>query len=283
MRYLVNKAGLAALVLLLSTLTGSAVWHSGTIVVLDFEQDRLLAAADSRESLSGSSIYRDDACKIVPLDDHSFFAATGHTEIERGDGKIVFSATEAAKRVFRRASTHQIRKIASSWGDDVSHAIESLRNVPGFALPPPGEFVTGIFATSVTDSRGVSQIETYEATVSLLLAQAPTPLPRFRVKVNAISAPQETPYMPYGSSEGRQGLKELLEVTSDRAWTANERLKREIVFGRVADPYARILEVSIQFACDVAIHKNEIGGPVDILELRKGGKIKWIKVKSQCH
>jgi hypothetical protein len=279
-----SLAALALLVLWNFPEAAGQVWRSGTIIILDFETDRLLVAADSRESLSDSKNYNDDACKIVPLGDYGFFSATGRTELERNDGTVVFDATEIAKHAVKRAPSHQIREAASWWGNDIKRILENMRNTPGFALPPPGEFATGIFATSAAGPKEANEIQADEAKVLLLPGQAGKSPPRFRVEVTPLNARAERPYLLFfGSSEGTEGVKEFLNRTSKRALLASERIRQETESGRAEDLSARILEASIQFASDVAIHKNEIGGPVDILELPKGGKIKWTKVKSRCH
>jgi hypothetical protein len=51
--------------------------RSGTIIALQFVGNRIIIAADSRETLKDTSSFDDDACKITPLDKQMFFAGTG--------------------------------------------------------------------------------------------------------------------------------------------------------------------------------------------------------------
>jgi hypothetical protein len=74
---------------------------------------------------------------------------------------------------------------------------------------------------------------------------------------------------------------ELMMNDTERAKIANEFLAAELA--KLDDPDTQIfrLKARVQTATDWA-KSHRVGGPLDILELRKGGYIRWIQRKSGC-
>jgi len=98
---------------------------SGTVIILGFSQQKVVVAADSREStMSGD--YRDDACKITALEQKLIFVATG-----KGKAGEWSSATEARAAVRALVTFSQdfkpelVDAIAGKWGDAAGQQIIS--------------------------------------------------------------------------------------------------------------------------------------------------------------
>ena len=101
-----------------------AVAH-GTFYFVHLEDDFAVAAIDSRANYPGS--HRDDAIKVVVLDDFTIFLCQG---ISVGEG---FSAAEIAERMFaQHVSPVDPYDLASNWAAEMRAHIEILYNTdPG--------------------------------------------------------------------------------------------------------------------------------------------------------
>lgn len=93
---------------------------SHTIIVVEYQYDRILVAADSRQSGGGVDPNNPDrTCKIVPLGNKMFFVMAGRTGALNQEGQYV-DAYAAAKQAFRKNSAApnekiRVKNVAVQW------------------------------------------------------------------------------------------------------------------------------------------------------------------------
>lgn len=87
----------------------------------------------------------------------------------------------------------------------------------------------------------------------------------------------------FAGSEDKDGVLEFEEGKTPRAIRAHQRLQDKIASESNPDKEALKLEFAIQSALDWAVNTNEVGGEVDMLELRSGSTNHWITVKNGCN
>jgi hypothetical protein len=95
----------------------------GTYFVVRVTDDFAAAAIDSRENIG--QVYKDEGCKIVPLDKSTIFLCQGiaHGETSRGE----FDARKIAKEKFaEQAKPVNLTTMAASWAAEMQKHIEAL-------------------------------------------------------------------------------------------------------------------------------------------------------------
>lgn len=98
---------------------------------------------------------------------------------------------------------------------------------------------------------------------------------------NGASPPPGDNVAIFGSDENN-GVIEFLGNKTERAKVANTNFRAEIAGTKNADVEVLRLKYAVQSAIDWADNKNMVGGPLDILELRKGQTIHWIQQIDGC-
>jgi hypothetical protein len=167
------------------------------------------------------------------------------------------------------------------WADLMVQAYEPLarQNLDAFTRGATlWQLAGGILGTTVND-----RFELYEIDIGMCVEpdaqNVGTFNPRIWKKVWPVTPPG--PIMVMGG-EDRHLVLEFAGRQTDRAAIAMDKWIKSVREGQVTDIDSAGLEAGIRFASDNAVHKNEVGGPVDILELRRGGKADWVKAKPQC-
>ena len=80
----------------------------------------------------------------------------------------------------------------------------------------------------------------------------------------------------------KRGIGEFWQNQSVRSKEANARMQKSI--SKIQSPDIDLIKLrfAVQSAIDWSDNPNVIGGPLDILELKAGGKIHWIQRKKNC-
>ena len=285
---LVSSAGLVAA----PTSTFAQV-ESGTIIVVSESQAKVVIAADSRRIGEDWTVH-DDATKITILSPTLVFAACGviadnSLRLAPGDR---FVAAQVAQDVLRKFKPDPIEskvletrtaQIALSWSFEMSarmrRGIDTRLDVWLFGrkanLMEP--FVQGIFAGVEADG-----------SLSVATAIVDYDPPRHGAEI----APLARPYLTYAPLSDKYTWIEpwgtpkvaydYIHGTSDYSI----RIKRQMV-GPVSDfderlPY-ELVERTIAEEHPIAPGKPKgVGGKIDVVELKRGGKAKWLCRKSEC-
>lgn len=274
-------AFLSVLVLMSPLPTRRVTLGHGTIIAMQKKKDRFIVIADSRVSNSILNVHTDDSCKVMALADNIFVFTTGIAHVVLPDGTIV-DVTDVIKRGFAKTSTlaphteMKLNNIASNIAIELKNFIQSL------LLQHPKAFVgytfeDGIVAQAVigeatTDGQLVADI------VRIKLDQTvKTPA----VFPESLRFPDGFDLCVLGSPQKR-GIGEFWQNQSVRSKEANARMQKSI--SKIQSPDIDLIKLrfAVQSAIDWSDNPNVIGGPLDILELKAGGKIHWIQRKKNC-
>jgi hypothetical protein len=252
---------------------------SGTIIVLYRDNERFIVIADSRLSSNDQPEYRDTACKLNALGDKAFFFATGRTLVMGLENESVLDVNAIAVKVFRdfsgKADTNSTLHAIAFYT-----AISLKALFQDIAAQDAAHLFAGVHKDNLmqmiiggtTDSR---DLIAYCIQIKIQANEvAPYPLIVFTVE-------RWNPELGIFGSDEKDGFMELMMNDTERAKIANEFLAAELA--KLDDPDTQIfrLKARVQTATDWA-KSHRVGGPLDILELRKGGYIRWIQRKSGC-
>lgn len=267
---------------------------SGTIVVIDFEDDRILVAADSRQAGAGVSPESiDRGCKIIPLGEKMFFTASARSGAIDENGTMYIDINKAAITAFdqfrtRKNTSLRARQIAAEWGDIARSEYEEMfRRDPGgfFRELRNGNLAAAAFAGS-TDT---NELVIYAVFVTYYFRpEGAMPRTVLKPEIHIDILPwkrlpgSSEPAVWINGSRDRIGVTEFVEAKTERAITANIALQGAIQSTPHADVGALTLEHAIKAAIEWATYKEEVGGDVDILELPRIGHLRWIKAKQEC-
>jgi len=255
------------------------VWKSGTVITLRYMDDRILVAADSHES-SDSSDVPNQVCKIMRLDDHTFFVAEGMDRIE---GPHPYDTFQLARRAYSEVASHQLEEVATRWADLM---VTSFEPVARDDLDFFGKIITpwrlaGAILGTVSDNG----FELYYADVGLTMNPDPVNLgqfhPLFWKKVWPIHPADTGGISVFGSSD-RKLVMDFVRVRTKPAANARNVWQQAVDTGKEQDVEVSFLRAAVQYELDNATDKKAVGGYVDILELRKGGKAIWVDAKPKC-
>jgi hypothetical protein len=94
--------------------------------------------------------------------------------------------------------------------------------------------------------------------------------------------PDELPVIPFGDAQGVALTTEFFANQTARARESNARFLAQHHANTGEDFEADRLEAAIKAAEGRAGERAAFGGPVDVLVLRKGGQIRWIRRKKNC-
>ena len=256
------------LVLLLA-LNSLPQFQSGTIVALEFSEERLIIAADSRLTDDNGKPLNDCACKISVIDKSLIFAGTGKQHLTY-NGRTFIDGTDVAVRVRRNNKSASVKRIATLWAEQMKITLGEVGKSSREALLKNLSteiIVRGIFGGVEADGR----IAVYNTAVIYKLSGGSVIL---STKFQSLGHDMEV----FGHDDLFQ---EFFNMKTKRGIDWNMRLDKELDAKHIGDrePYRLIagLEATIQWAND-----SFIGGDVDELILNKGGKMTWVKRKTNC-
>jgi len=263
---------------------------SGTIGVLWFDGNRILVGVDSRGATptDADPLAYTNTCKVITLGKRMFFVPTGLVKAGPRDNPSVDAFSEA-EIVYEQASKKRntaarTANIAKVWGDAMVRKLKGLARLSPFDFPADtkGILITGFFGAA-TDN---GQLAVYAAFIGADFKPQGTPpnitfYPR-KVWRELLPWPNNSAF-PIGffGSES-PGVSEFVQNKTERSIQANIVFNDAMAIAHPTDIGAFRLNYAIKSAEEWAVHKNEAGGDVDILELKAGGDSKWLQVKKEC-
>lgn len=254
---------------------------TGTIIAIQKEKDRFIVVADSRfSSAMDGTKQGDDSCKVIALDEKTFFFSTGKSQMLLNN-KVVFDVTDIAKKVFNDFSSEtnteeRIRKFSFYFGLFIRALLYDV------AVQKPGSIGSNISKPNLMEAIIGSTTHSGELISYLIgvdaepVLNSAVPLITFRIEKF------DTQGVTVLGSDDSVGVAEFWQNTTERAKAANVRMRGEI--SQIINPDMEVIRLknAVQAAIDWATNKNLIGGPLDILELKRGGIINWIQRKPGC-
>lgn len=264
---------------------------SGSVVVVNFGEDKIVIAADSRMVSSGSWFTKppdDTFCKIATLGDKLVFASVrdvGRNNPTNYDLVGNWNNIKIAREVWaahpRNDKTAEawLQEVAEDWGEIVAKHwrwdfLFNHAEVVDAAARENGVFTIAMF---ITMDGGTVHMRT------VLIAFTPNkPVPIDKVIGNGLGAGlcwTCGKNNPRACALGELGIvEEFCKGTTERSkiepWIIDSPLPPTA--GEDARRTVRLVELTAKYVPAV------VGGKVDVLELDKTESIRWLTVKSNC-
>ena len=270
-------ARVGVLVLGLTVVTPGAA----TVVVIDHTPDRIIVATDSRAVSifggTGTASISDAECKVFALGSHAAFVIAGHAwyaSSEPNDAPT-WNAQQEAQRLFELAvresggwNDAMLDGLALSWRNSTAMHLTRLRqaNLKQFRDAMGDVRANAVFATAAGDRVRAAYVEATLTQGGEVLVVGPAP-------IKCSGKPCILGH--------HQIADEYLNLTSQRAKADVDRWERESA-GLSEIEHARRRAVNLVEAAIAHDSTRHIGGPVDVLELHAGQKVKWIRRKPWC-
>ena len=252
----------------------------GSIVLMKFEADRTIVAADSRQHQE--SWTDDSVCKIIEIDPHIFFFATGRAIMtdpsnHRKELWSSFSTARSAISDYSDIRGYGFVRFISTWAEMMRELYENVlirdRQHLVSALKDPGISI-GVFGRS--DENGVRVY-----LVSIRYALPPEVSGPMVYWITREIHAGELPVFTFGDPTAFGLTTEFLADKTPRAKAANRAFRRQFASSS-PDIDAQKLRAAIEAAIKWIPDKRIIGGSVDLMTVRKGGVIEWHNRKSEC-
>ena len=266
-------------------LNAAARTEFGTIVVLNSSQNEVVVAADSRSTVGARHF--DDRCKITALGNSLLFAASGYT------GEGTFDAV-SGRPLHLRWDTHRIAReeflrlareretravpleLARAWGGRVTQRVESdLASDRNSVLASlDGDVVTSAVFAGFDEGA----LLTVTAQITYVLTRRP----QLRFQVINVNRSPRAVFL------GEDAVAE--EFVADqtkraKAWNAEAKTEATSAKDQVAFYSKRFAQLSVRYDRGKTLNGrivHDLGGPIDVVRLRRGGGIDWIERKPNC-
>ena len=266
--------------LTLLVLSGKMAWpqvETGSVLYVDFSQDEVTIAADSRMTVPTTGGHDDTECKISAFGDKFVFAMAGAVKFSGDNG---WDAHVIARRIWQsEIAENDAAKLVISVSDKWVAEMENIYRKPD---------VIRQLRKHVSDS-GVIANATFAASDKSgnLIARAVNiwfDLPLFDSK-GTISVSHEGEYLAVGKSIGA-GLDEIIDEFQERSSTrAREYIQWFAPQLSGMSPSQRHAAIASKFIeLSILLHPRnaELGFPIDILQLVRTTGVRWVLRKPNC-
>ncbi len=244
----------------------------GTIILIAASNDKIVVAADSRITLVGQK-YFDDECKVIRLEGDIAFAAAGRRgHISGGHQEFTWQSNTIAVEIAKGtvATSNRVQDIAVRWAERVTalHNRDAARGVISESISK-NPLESAIFAGFDGGKPTAYQIA---------ISQNPID-PHSYIKETRELNLRDGTIIPLGTVDI---CLEFFSETTERgkAWFAefNAEYGATISWNAAIIPlFQRIIDLSMAHS----VGKKDLGGPIDILEIRRTG-ICWPQKKKNC-
>jgi hypothetical protein len=255
---------------------------AASVIVIDHTPERIIVATDSRGVSvfggTGTASLSDSECKVFALGSHAVFVIAGHSSYVRSEPNDAptWHSQREAQRLFEDAvkgsggwNDAMLDDLALSWRNSTAVHMDRLRhaNLKQFRDATGNDIrAHAVFASAASNSVQAVYVEatlTKDGKVSVF---GPRPI-QCGVKPCILGYNQiADEYLNRSSQRAKEEVDRWEQETT--GLPEIERARRRAV---------SLVEVTI--AHDPTRH---VGGPVDVLELRAGQKVMWIRRKSWC-
>ena len=260
----------------------------GTEIVIFYSHERIIIAADSRATITGEKVkHRDGQCKVFELADKVLFAGAGLVghDYQNKDDSDSWDAYEQARMVAaelaseRNPATDIALETAKRWAERMKGIVEHelLVNFAAVTsnLPSSRAIESAVFAGLTADK----QMSLYRVEIVWDRSEV---WPRARIEIHQQTpAASSLPAGYLGRTEGLTVFEELTTLSSPRAKAAQRQWEIERSKLSAADQDAFVTERIAELVAKWA-GTADIGGPIDVVELRSSGEIRWIQRQHHC-
>jgi hypothetical protein len=258
-----------------------AQFKSGTVILVGYSKNKIIMTADSRAGDEGKAP-TDDACKITALNNKLLFSATGRI-FDKTNGIVGWNAPEQAKQAFEQISNQMpvpgdgfTRYVAQLWAQLVSQNIASHIRAEEYAtLRPHRLYLDGIFA----GIGPTGNIQTGYVIVGSDVPSGPGSRRMGYTGVREMSLSDTVDYFVLGHTKT---LNEFINATTGRAKAEKAVTLKQSRTWPFLDADARMAIRLTELIIKYADHPEQVHGPVDAVEVDKGGTMRWIQRKANC-
>jgi hypothetical protein len=243
-----------------------------TSIIVDFTEDRIIIAADSRAIDSQKQAPRDDYCKLTVVGNNILFASAGNTAYLPHDSSDLapeWHAENDATRAFETASNHDLQSMGMNWATSVANHFKFLysinpRKVEEDVARQNGGFVLGLFAgTDTSGALAVYQVSIFWDNWNKNISVLPLFLP-IQARIETLS-PQI--YSPNATTQ------ELITGQTERAKHATEEWKKRVR----GNPKAETGVLRLEFLIDeTAKFDSSVHSPINAVSISSKG-VKWLR------
>ena len=253
---------------------------SGTIVVINFAEDEVVVAADSRAIRQDTGVPDDSYCKIAVFRHQFVFASVGASRfLDHATGKTLWDNNDLANQAVRASQSHdrQVSNLyaaALDWAQAVkSHwdaHREDARKIPGprGGQITAGEFMDNSLAIEIGEIRFDPKNEFDPIRQNIGLPPDDRCWP--------CSANGQTSRICVAGKHADVAKKFCAQRKIQDRISARAPLK---VPTRAAALAAKIVELTIGTYEKTA---GDVGGPVDVVSVSRNGTVTWHARKSTC-
>jgi len=256
--------------------------NSGTVIILGYSQQKIIVAADSRTNY-GPGLYDDNSCKITALNQKLIFTADGR--VNQGNfGTTLWDAVREARAVLSSTAKNQnapndlMHTTAAEWAETIKReAAQGLTDRIWQSLRNQRVIVEGHFLG--LDERG--NIEIVGGVVYWYL-EVPSNTRRIEWMLDEPKAIENS--IRFAAFGDNFLLNELIIGETGRAKLETKRLEAEVIgmSQNDADIHRAIRYAELTFQYTPQQGQDMVGGPIDVVQLGRGGALRWIQRKPQC-
>ena len=256
-------------------LSAQSVSQKGTVIVIGHSDDKIVVAADSRET-EGDGKFKDDACKLIEFDDHTIFTGAG-SAVHATNGVVYWNSYLEGQEAFKRAKQSAQPNILSNAATDLR---EHLTNAVNQALlsDPIGSMNEVEGGRTIYNAQFLG-FDNGKGTMFQVEIFLDPKTKKAHYQVDAVHNDKRGMIIDAG------GWNEIpFEVVRNETPFAIEEQKKWAkmvntfpVQDREARWAIRLVELSEAYGK----HKIYMGGPVDAAEITANG-IRWIQRKRGC-
>lgn len=254
----------------------------GTVIVIFFSEAKVILAADSRVTYSGTAVTHEDRqCKVADLGHKMIFSASGFTRY-RFDQDVrmpkfdVYQEARRAALSVPRDAPDRAKSSAEIWARRVKSALDiGLRLHPKAVMSlmhgRSTQLAGAIFAAQIEKGLSVYYVAIH--------CECGTENKYASIQISGLrSVPDGVPAATIGTAETMNLFSEVAEMTTPRgiaerdAWVAAENKPDRDVYVTI-----RTGEFILRNSKD-----NTIAGPINAIELTAEGRVRWVKRERNC-
>jgi len=276
-------------IILLFLLYGKMAWpqvESGTVIFVHFSQNDVTMSADSRTNLSTGE-HNDNECKLSAFGDKFVFSMAGvvkQTAKENAQGS--WGGHAIARRIWESESKIEtdaeklVSAVSAKWVTEMEKIYKDPKFMRGHVREAPGVEVLANAFFAATDKIGISA-KAVNIGFDLPLFNRTGWSVRF---VNDI--PESIPQNSWRAGGHGEIITEFMAPPpiSQRAvpFAKEFRTVNPILGPRSREQTASMAMKLIELSVELHPQRDELGLPVDVLQLQRGTGVLWIARKVNC-
>lgn len=249
---------------------------SGTVILVMADQGEVTIGADSRATANVTKNHSESSCKILPLGDRFFFTFSGLVGPVSGEWSVYSIARDSWTKEKKNHSNAEelVRAVLERWNLRAKGLYADAALLRGHGTDP----LLGQPVFGATDSFGNIFVLAEEVTFN------PAQLTDTQRKVEISIENQQIVRPGNHVTLGRRDVvEEYFGLRSERARTAAREFRIENQsLTNPNDQHAALVRFLISQAIKLDPHRNELGPPVDIIQLRSFSGIFVRTLKPGC-